>query len=64
MNVFYKANVTDGLFNDVWFMKDGTPTGGKSSPVAILTTIFSMISFLGQLTSLSGQLLTADTSTF
>jgi len=40
MNVFYKANVKDGLFNDVWFMKDGTPTGGKSSPVTILTTIF------------------------
>ncbi|KIM37603.1 glycoside hydrolase family 47 protein [Hebeloma cylindrosporum] len=27
MNVFYKANVKDGLFHDNWLMKDGKPTG-------------------------------------
>ncbi|CAA7263605.1 unnamed protein product [Cyclocybe aegerita] len=27
MNYFYKADVKDGLFNDNWFIKDGTPTG-------------------------------------
>ncbi|PPQ80066.1 hypothetical protein CVT25_001495 [Psilocybe cyanescens] len=27
MNVFYKANVSEGLFNDNWLMKDGKPTG-------------------------------------
>ncbi|KAH9475725.1 Mannosyl-oligosaccharide 1,2-alpha-mannosidase IC [Psilocybe cubensis] len=27
MNVFYKANVSDGLFHDNWLMKEGTPTG-------------------------------------
>lgn len=31
MNVFYKANVKDGLFNDNWLMKDGRPKGGRSS---------------------------------
>lgn len=41
MNVFYKANVKDGLFNDNWLMKDGTPTGGKSLPVAILTVVLN-----------------------
>jgi hypothetical protein len=40
MNVFYKANVKDGLFNDNWLTKDGTPTGGRSSPVAILAIGF------------------------
>jgi hypothetical protein len=40
MNVFYKANVKDGLFNDNWLMKDGRPKGGRSSPVTILTIVF------------------------
>lgn len=29
MDVFYRANVTDGLFHDEWSMKDGTPQGRK-----------------------------------
>jgi len=40
MNVFYRANVKDGLFNDNWLMKDGAPTGGKSSSVTNFTIIF------------------------
>jgi len=27
MNVFYKANVSDGLFADKWQMEDGQPSG-------------------------------------
>ncbi|KAF8154971.1 glycoside hydrolase family 47 protein [Crassisporium funariophilum] len=27
MNLFYKADVKDGLFHENWLMKDGTPTG-------------------------------------
>jgi len=27
MDVFYRANVTNGLFHDEWSMKDGTPQG-------------------------------------
>ncbi|KAJ3493767.1 hypothetical protein NLJ89_g10944 [Agrocybe chaxingu] len=30
MDYFYKADVKDGLFNDNWFTKDGTPTGCRS----------------------------------
>ena len=29
MDVFYRANVTDGLFQSEWFMDDGKPNGGK-----------------------------------
>ena len=29
MDVFYKANVTDGLFHEQWNFDDGTPWGGK-----------------------------------
>lgn len=29
MDVFYRANVTDGLFHDKWSIKDGKPHGGK-----------------------------------
>jgi mannosyl-oligosaccharide alpha-1,2-mannosidase len=29
MDVFYKANVTDGLFHDEWDIEDGTPSGSK-----------------------------------
>ena len=29
MDVFYKANVTDGLFHDEWSMRDGSPSGRK-----------------------------------
>lgn len=28
MEVFYNANVTDGLFTDRWGVKDGAPFGG------------------------------------
>ena len=40
MNVFYRANVKDGLFNNIWLMEDGTPAGGKSSSVNNFTIIF------------------------
>ena len=30
MNIFYRANVTDGLFQDQWSIEDGTPAGSKS----------------------------------
>ena len=29
MDVFYRANVTDGLFQSEWFMDDGKPNSGK-----------------------------------
>ena len=29
MDVFYRANVTDGLFHEEWSMEDGRPHGGK-----------------------------------
>ena len=29
MDIFYRANVTDGLFHEQWFIEDGTPSGGK-----------------------------------
>ena len=32
MDVFYRANVTDGLFHEEWFIEDGTPSGGKLYP--------------------------------
>ena len=27
MDVFYRANVKDGLFHEMWFIEDGTPSG-------------------------------------
>ena len=32
MDVFYRANVTDGLFHEEWFVEDGAPSGSKSVP--------------------------------
>ena len=32
MDVFYRANVTDGLFHNQWTMDDGKPYGGKFVP--------------------------------
>ena len=32
MDVFYKANVTNGLFHDQWSMEDGKPHGGEFFP--------------------------------
>ena len=29
MDVFYRANVTDGLFHEQWLIEDGTPSGSK-----------------------------------
>jgi mannosyl-oligosaccharide alpha-1,2-mannosidase len=29
MDVFYRANETDGLFHEQWFIEDGTPSGSK-----------------------------------
>jgi mannosyl-oligosaccharide alpha-1,2-mannosidase len=29
MDIFYRANVTDGLFHEQWNIEDGTPSGGK-----------------------------------
>ena len=29
MDVFYKANVKNGLFHDNWLMATGEPTGGE-----------------------------------
>jgi len=29
MDIFYEANVTNGLFHEKWTLEDGAPWGGK-----------------------------------
>ena len=33
MDIFYRANETDGLFHDEWYIDDGNPVGGKFYPL-------------------------------
>ena len=43
MDVFYRANLMDGLFHDQWSMEDGEPHGRKFVP---MNHTISKISFL------------------
>ena len=40
MDVFYRANVKDGLFHDTWFIDDGTPSGSTFYPNVLLSKPF------------------------
>jgi mannosyl-oligosaccharide alpha-1,2-mannosidase len=50
MDVFYKANVTDGLFHDEWSMEDGKPRGRKFVPTNHTVFLKYQLSFLEHFT--------------
>ena len=45
MDTFYRANVTDGLFQNQWYMDDGKPDVGKCSSPENRHTIFKFSAF-------------------
>ena len=61
MDVFYRANVTDGLFHDKWSMEDGKPHGRKFVPKGFIL-LCKTSAFLSQNISQLGLPLTVVTS--